>query len=137
MIIIQIYIGIVYENEKKIAFSYQTQSLNGNIISSEDRIIKQQGLENFTSYIIKKTLEENNKYKNQYIGIYTDCHNIVNYINRLINNCNYEHIKQIKYQPKGKLFKLLKNYNVKFIICTSPRSEIFTLVKQRAINLIK
>ena len=133
---IQIYIGIVYENKKRIAFSYQVQSLSGTIISSENRIIKQQGLENFTAHIIKQTLEESSKDDPLHIGIYTDYPDIIDYINRLIDHRDYDHVKRIKYQPSGKLFKILKNYTIKFIIITSPKSEVFALVKQRAMDLI-
>ena len=133
---IQIYIGIVYENKKRIAFSYQVQLLSGNIISSENRVIKQQGLENFTAHIIKKTLEESSKDDLLHIGIYTDYPDIIDYISRVIDHRDYDHVKQIKYQPRGKLFKILKNYTVKFIIIASPKSEVFTLVKRRAMDLI-
>jgi len=133
---IQIYIGIVYENKKRIAFSYQVQSLSGTIVSSEDRVIKQQGLENFTAHIINQTLDVSDKNEPLHLGIYTDYLDIIDYINRLIDNRDYDHVKRIMYQPRGKLFKILKNYTVKFIIIASPKSEVFTLVKRRAMDLI-
>jgi len=93
-------------------------------------------LENFTAHIIKQTLEESSKDDPLYIGIYTDYLDIIDYIKRLIDNRDYDHVKRIKYQPRGKLFKILKNYTVNFIIIASPKSEVFTLVKQQAMDLI-
>jgi hypothetical protein len=134
---VKLYIGIVYENDKRIAFSYQTQTLAGELISSANIVVKKQGLENFVATLIKRILMGSDKKETIHIGIYANYPDVIAYINKLIENKNYDHIRQLRYQPRGSLFKLIRTYRVKFLLSTSPKSEVFEMLQQDAANLLK
>jgi len=134
---VKVYMGIIYEDDKKIAVSYQSEFLSGEVISSDNFVIKKQGLENLIANIIKRILEQSDKDNIVYIGIYTDYWDAITYINRLVDNKNYDHLKQLRYQPRGRLFKLLKKYKVKFILSISPKSEVYECMKQNALTSLE
>ena len=129
--------GIIYEDDKKIALSYQSEFLSGEVISSDNFVIKKQGLENLIANIIKRILEQSDKNNMVYIGIYTDYWDAIRYINRLIDGRNYDNVTQLRYQPRGRLFKVLKKYKVKFILSTTPKSQVYEVMKQSARTSIK
>ena len=134
---VKVYMGIIYEDDKKIALSYQSEFLSGEVISSDNFVIKKQGLENLIANIIKRILEQSDKNNMVYIGIYTDYWDAIRYINRLIDGRNYDNVTQLRYQPRGRLFKVLKKYKVKFILSTTPKSQVYEVVKQSARTSIK
>jgi len=107
---VKLYVGIVYENDKKIGFSYQCQALNGEKLFSDNFVVKKQGLENLFANIIKKILRQSHNNEPLYIGVYSDYQDIVTYMHRLIEDKHYNHVRQLKYQPRGQLFKILRSY---------------------------
>ena len=100
-------------------------------------MIKKQGLENLIANIIKRILEQGDENNMLYIGIYTDYWDAITYINRLIDGRNYDNVTQLRYQPRGRLFKVLKKYKVKFILSTTPKSQVYEVMKQSARTSIK
>lgn len=133
----RLYIGVKYENDKKIGFSYIAEELNGEIHSTDHRVIKRQSLENIIAGILKKILGKQEESDISHIGIYADNELVVKYVQRLIEDRHYDNIVRLKYQPRGTIFKKLRDNGVKLILSTTPKSEIFDIVNNNAIYILK
>lgn len=132
MNLVRLYIGIVYENDKRIGFSHVLERLDDELLDSGRCIIKKQSVENLIANILKRTLMRNED-NPTHVGIYSDNEFVILYIKRLIGNKHYDNNRQLKYQPRGSIFKKIRESGVRIMLFDEPKAEAFSVVQNNAI----